>query len=164
MNLYELTKQYGEGKGEGMMWTTLSIVSQAIDDSMEHEARERLLRRLYCKMSDGHYNKEYAEEDVAKMYYVDEDGKMVYAPYWTEQQVRAVYDSVKRSIPGEYNFWDFFVTLQMVRADNCELMREWFPDASAEELDGRFVALALNWLNDPDNPYCDSKIWKYLNP
>ena len=164
MNLYDLTKQYGEGKGESMMWTTLSIVSQAIDDSMEQEAREHLLRKLYGKMSNGHYNKEYAHEDVAKMYYFNDSGDQEAAPYWTEPQVKNVYDSVASAIPGEYNFWDFYVTLQMSRADNYNILKLWYPDVTSQEKDEKYVELAVNWLNDPDNPYGNSKIWKYLNP
>ena len=96
------------------------------------------------------------------MYYVGTDGKKHYAPYWTEDQVKEVYDSVKADIKA-YNMWDFFVTLNMIKSDNCPLMGRWFPDATQEVMDKKFVDLAVNWLRDEDYRWPNEKIWHYLN-
>ena len=162
MNLYELTKKYSNGKGEDMMWKTLSIVSDAVESSMSEEDKKCMLRKVYGAMSDGHYNEEFAQEDVAKMFYKGPDGKDHRAPYWTVEQVRDVYASVSRQIP-DYNFWDFYVTLQMTKADNCPLLTRWFPNATADEKDKMLVEMAVNWLDDPDSPSAGHKIWSYLN-
>ena len=162
MNLYDFTKKYSTGKGEGTMWKTVAIISEAVEKSMSEQDQKALLRKMYSAMAECHYNEEFAREDVAKMYYVDEDGIERYAPYWTESQIRDVYESVREEIP-EYNMWDFYVTMQMVKSDNCPLLRRWFPDASPSEMDEKFVELAVNWLNDSDNPYGSGKIWHYLN-
>lgn len=164
MNLYYLVKKYGEGKGESMMWRAVAIASEAIDRSMDEVSKKAMLREIYGEMSGCHYNEEYAKEDVSKMYYEDADGNKKSAPYWTDEQVREVYSSIRERIPQEYNEWDFYVTLQMVKSDNCNMLRGWFPEASREELDGKLVESAVNWLNDEDNPYGHSKIWRYLNP
>lgn len=164
MNLYELTKKYGEGKGEGMMWQTLAIVSESIDKAMEKPEKEKMLRLLFGKLSGGHYNEEYAKEDVAKMHYAKEDGSKHQAPYWTIPQVEEVFASVKPNIPSEYNKWDFYVTLNMIKSDNCLVIKKWFPGITPEEADKKFIELAVNWLNDEDNPYGNNKIWEYLNP
>lgn len=163
MNLYELTKKYGEGQGEDMMWSTLQVVSDAIETSMDECSKKKMLRNLYGQMSEGHYDKDYAMEDVAKMYYTDTAGVKHSAPYWAEEQVREVYDAVKKELPAGYNFWDFYVTLQMIKSDNCPLMKKWYPNATPEEMDKKFVDLAVNWLNDPDNPYGNHKVWGYLS-
>ena len=163
MNLYDFTKKYGEGKGEAMMWKTVKVISDAIETGMSDEAKEGLMRSLYGEMTAGHYDEHFAKEDVKKLYYVSEDGKAHYAPYWTDEQVKAVYESVKAAIPKEYGFWDFYVTLQMVKSDNCPMYRKWFPNATPEEMDVKFVETAVNWLNDPDNPYGEKKIWGYMN-
>ena len=163
MNLYDFTKKYGEGKGEAMMWKTVRVISDAVEKDMSESAKSKLMRELYCKMSGGHYDEHFAKEDVAKLYYVGDDGKEHYAPYWTEEQVKSVYETIVPSIPSDYNFWDFYATLQMVRSDNYQMYKDWFPNATAEELDKKFVRSAVNWLNDPDNPYGDTKIWSYLN-
>ena len=161
MTLYELTKKYGEGKGESMMWTALAVVSDAIEDSMTPEAREELMKHLYGKMSGGHFDEPFAMEAVEKMYYVDKNGAKHTAPYWTPQVVKPIYESIKARIPS-YTFWDFYVTLNMMAADNWALVDTWFPGLSQSERDQKFIDLAENWLRDPDAS-CDHKIWKYLN-
>ena len=163
MTLYELTKKYGQGQGESMMWKTVDVISDSVETYMDEKEKARLMRRIYGVMSGHHYNDEFAIEDVANMYYVDDSGDAHYAPYWTSQQVKGVYESVKNSIPSKYNFWDFYVTLQMVKSDLCPMYRGWFPDATPEQMDKRFVESAVNWLNDPDSPNADHKIWSYLN-
>ena len=60
--------------------------------------------------------------------------------------------------------WDFYVTLNMMKADNCTMLRDWFPEAGADDMEGKLVEMAINWLNDGDNPYGGAKIWRYLNP
>lgn len=114
-------------------------------------------------MSNGHYNEEYALQDAAKMYYTDASGNKKYAPYWTPEQIKSVYDSVRSRIPSEYNMWDFYVALNMAKSDNCPMYRKWFPGASAEDMDEHFIDAAINWLDDDDNPYGTEKAWKYLN-
>jgi hypothetical protein len=51
----------------------------------------------------------------------------------------------------------------MVKSDNCNKLRSWFPDATEMELLDKLVEEALNYLDDADNPYGTEKIWKYLN-
>jgi hypothetical protein len=162
MTLFEMTKKFGEGKGEDVMWSTLKTVSEAIEQSMDEKAKDKLMRDLYGQMAGGHYNQEYAMADVQKMYYVDAAGMKHQAPYWTEAQVREVYESVKKELPPHYNFWDFYVALQMQRSDSYSLIKKWYPNATPEELDKKLVDMAVNWLNDPDNPYRDHKIWGYM--
>ena len=158
-----MTKQYGAGKGESMMWDTLALVSDAMEASMPREEREELKRKLYGKLSGGHYNEQYAMEDVAKMSHRDARTGMVRkAPYWPVPAVRDIYEGVKGDLKG-YNCWDFFVTLNMVATDDAGIVDRWFPNISDKERDGKLVELAVNWLNDPDNPYGEKKIWCYMN-
>lgn len=160
--LFDLIKKYGEGKGEGVMWKSVRVISDAIDRHMDEDTKKALARSIYSEMAGGHYDEDFAMEDTAKMYYVGTDGKKHYAPYWTEEQVKEVYDSVKADIKA-YNMWDFFVTLNMIKSDNCPLMGRWFPDATPEVMDKKFVDLAVNWLRDEDYRWPNEKIWHYLN-
>ena len=162
-SLLQFIKKYGEGKGEAMMWKSVEIISDALDKHMDEATRTALTRRLYGEMAGGHYDEAFAKEDVKKMYYTDSDGQKKYAPYWTDEQVREVYNSVKADVPKAYNFWDFYVALQMIKSDNCPLMRKWFPDATPEDMNKKFVDLTLNWLKDEDNPFGSEKVWGYLN-
>lgn len=163
MNLYELTKKYGEGNGEEMMWKAVKIISDSVEKDMDDKAKHELMRRIYGAMSDCHYNEEYAIEDVEGMFYIDEAGEMHYAPYWTVPQVKEVYESVKATITAGYNFWDFYVALQMQKSDMYPMLKKWFPNATAEQIDKMLVEAAVNWLNDADNPYGYHKVWSYVN-
>jgi len=84
------------------------------------------------------------------------------APYWTETAVHEIYDSVRNRI-HPYNEWDFYVTMNMIASDNWCLLHDWFPDMDDAEFASKVTDMAVNWLDDPDNPYGDAKIWGYLN-
>lgn len=162
MNLYELTKKYGAGKGEGMMWKAVASISEAVDRSMPDEEKHSLMRSIFASMNGGHYDEPFAREDVSKMYYTDSRGTRYDAPYWTDAEIRSVYDSIRNEIQ-DYGFWDFYVALNMVKSDNCNLLSRWFPDQTKEQRDERLVEMTVNWLNDPDYPHAGEKIWHYLN-
>ena len=155
MTLHELTKKYGEGKGEDTMWSTIEIVSDAIEKSMDADAKDELLRSIYGMMSDGHYNEEYAREDIADMYYTDSRGNEHHAPYWTDEQLMDLYDEYKREIP-DYNCWDWAVAVTMVKSTYCHLLNDWFPDADEKEKNEKIAELAVHWLKDEST---SSKIW-----
>jgi hypothetical protein len=144
------------------MWKTLPLVSDVIAAHLPAEEQNALVRKIYCAMSGGHYNEEFAHEDVGKMYYIDRKGARHNAPYWTEPEVYEVYQSVKNDIPG-YNRWDWLVTFEMVASDNWCLINEWFPDIDKQEIAEKVTQMSLNWLKDDDNPYGSEKIWRYLN-
>ncbi len=163
MTLYEMTKKYGEGKGESAMWKTVSAVSDAVEQSMPEAGRDALKKKVYAMLSGGHYNREFAEETVRGIKFTDKAGREHQAPYWPEETVMSIYEQVKTKIP-DYNCWDFYVALNMAASDNWCLLNEWFPGITDEDRDQKFVELTVNWLDDPDNPYGTEKIWRYFNP
>ena len=160
--MHQMIETYSKGKGEGKMWDSIAVISDAVEKDMTAEAKKHLMRKIYCVMSGGHYNEEFAKEDVAKMYFKDANGKAHHAPYFTDEQVAAIYEKVKGSIPA-YNMWDFYVTLNMVDSDYKPMLMRWYPDASETTMEKHFIEIAMTWLNDEDNPYGKEKIWKYLN-
>ena len=162
MNLYELTKKYGEGKGESTMWSTLAVVSDAVESMMTEDEKSALVRKVYGVMSGKHYNEDFAREDISKMYYTDKDGVKRPGPYWPESALRSIYERHKSQIP-DYNFWDWAVTMSMVKSDYCPLLTEWFPGDSEDVRNERIVRLAINWLRDEDNPFGKTKVWSYFN-
>lgn len=160
--LYELIKKYSDGNDESVMWKSVEVISDAIENGMGEDDKKKLSRKIYCEMVGGHYNEEFALEDVKKMYYTDADGSKKYAPYWTPEQAKEVYSSISNLIP-KYNFWDFYVALNMVKSDNCLLLKKWFPNANADEMTKKIVEMTVNWLSDEDNPFGTEKVWKYMN-
>lgn len=144
------------------MWESVRMLSETLQEKLTKEEYADVERDMYYSMVGGHYNEQYAHEDVAQMYY-ERDGKKWYAPYWTDQQVEQVYNNVRDKIPSEYNMWDFYVALNMVKSDNCNLFRHWWQGAEDTEIEKKVVEATVNYLDDPDNPYGTEKVWCYLN-
>jgi len=146
-----------------MMWDTVAIISDAVEASMPDTEKNKLERKIYGKLSDGHYNEYYAMEDVAGMTYRDSKTGVIHkAPFWTTDMVRNIYESLKGELRN-YNCWDFYVTMHMIVSDNYALLDKWFPGIDDNERNSKYVELAVNWLKDEDSPYGTSKIWHYLN-
>ena len=119
------------------------------------------MRDVYGVMSTGHYNEQFAREDVSKMYYMDRSGKRHDAPYWTESAVRAIYDKHINEIP-DYNFWDFYVTMNMVASDSWCMLAKWFPNGTQDDMNERITEMSINWLSDDDWPN-ETKVWDYVS-
>lgn len=161
MTLFELTKKYGADLGEDMMWRTVRIISDAVEAEMPEEKQHLLMRKIYAAMSDHHYNEELAHEDVSKMYYTDADGRKHYAPYWPEDAVQSIYEDYKDEIP-DYNFWDFFVVMNMCKSDDWCMLKRWFPNYNESELTEKITEMSIAWLSDEDWP-TKTKIWDYMS-
>ena len=159
--IYNLIKTHSTGKGEDTMWKSTAIISDSIEKNMPEKAKAELYEELYGLMSGGHYDCEMAEQDVKKMYYVDENGEKHHGPYLTAPVVKELYEKVKSHV-ADYNEWDFYVTLHMIVSDYHNILVKWFPSASQDERIEKYVELAVNWLNDPDWPSKD-RIWSYLH-
>lgn len=162
MNIYSIIKDGLKGEGSNKMWCITKILSDSIDEYVPEKQKDILLTKVYYSTNGGHFDKEFADKAISKFYYIDERGNKHQAPYWTEQEVKAVYETVKGKVAG-YNFYDFEVTLNMVKSDNCNKLKKWFPEASKEELLDKLIEETINYLDDEDNPYGSEKIWKYLN-
>lgn len=162
MTLASLIKTYGEGKGEKVMLAVTDMLSDFLKDNLSDDAYEKICKELYCKLAGGHFNKDFADIQIPQMYYEKGDEKK-FAPYWTETEVKDIYDKVKTDIPGAYNFYDFEVTLNMIKSDYYGLVEKWFNDATEEQKQDRYIELAVNWLKDDDNPFGNEKVWKYFN-
>lgn len=161
-------KQYIKEHKSELTFDKLFVVSQklahVVDDKLTSECTEKMKRTIHCIISDGHYDKEYALEDVKHMYY-EYNNKKVFASYWPIEEVEEIYSSIKNTnrIFSVYNLYDFYVTLNMIKSDNYKLYKSRFKNYTESELDKLFIEDAINWLDDSDNPYGESKIWKYLN-
>ena len=140
----------------------LLLLAKVIDNHVEDHI-DKLKRKIAGIKNDYHFDEETATNCVSKMYY-DENGK-VFAPYWSLDVVKQIYDSnkAKFSILNNYNLYDFYVTLNMIKSDNYKLYKKRFNGYSDSQLDDLFIEDSINWLDDKDNPFGENKIWKYLN-
>lgn len=144
------------------MWDTVQLISDKLDDILTEEEHMKLLKKVYCKMSGGHYNDMFAKEQVAHMHFTDKSGIKHQGPFIPEPEATMLYDKVRTQI-GNYNLYDFYVTLQMVYSDNYNMLVDWFGNMPNDDLVNKITAMAVNWLNDDDNPYGSEKIWGYFN-
>ena len=163
MTTKELIKKYGEGKGEATMWKSVELISEVLDQKLTDQERDALERKMYALMQGEHYDEYFAKKQVEHMYYTDESGKKHYAPYWSAEEVKGVYDAVKDHLRTPANVWDFYVALNMTKADNCVMYRKWWPEATDEVLTEKIVEATVNWLNDEDAPQGDARTWRYFN-
>ena len=162
MDIYSILKEGLRGEGSDKMWCITKILSDNIEEYVPEKQKEALLNRVYYSINGGHFDKESADMAVVKMYYTDKGGIKYYAPYWTDSELRPLYDKIKSKIHN-YNFYDFVVTMNMIKSDNWLKLTKWFPDDDESELVEKLVDETVNWLDDEDNPFGDEKIWKYLN-
>lgn len=143
----------------GNSGAAIELLTKEIERYIPASEYERLAKDIYELSQGKHFDEYFAKEQISKMYY-EENGIKHYAPYWDD--VTSLYTINKKRLIYPYNKWDFEVALNMIKSDNCPLLKEWFPNASKEELQNKIVDLTINWLNDPDNPYGDSKVWGYF--
>ncbi len=148
MNLKDIIKKYGGN---------MDILSDTMTQYVPDEELQKLCKMIYESTQGKHFNEEFAKEQVSKMYY-EENGHKHYGPFYDD--VSVPYSQNKRKLIYPYTKWDFEVTLNMIKSDMINLLKEWFPDATEEELDSKIIDLAVNWLNDED--YGESKIWCYF--
>lgn len=163
MTIKELIKKYGEGKGEATMWQSVEMISEWLDAKMSEEERECMERKMYALMQGRHYDEYFAKQQVGKMFFTDKQGEKHQAPYWTDDQVKQVWTAYKNKVMTDAGFWDFYVALNMTKADNCVLFRSWWPDADEALMTQRIAEATVNWLNDEDAPQGDARVWGYFN-
>ena len=162
MDIYSILKEGLRGEGSDKMWCTTKILSDAIEEYVPEKQRDILKTKVYYSTFGGHFNRDFADAAISRFYYVDLNGVKHSAPYWTESEVKEVYEFIKQKIPV-YNFYDFEVTLNMVKSDNCNKLKKWFPQATDKELMDKLIEETVNYLDDVDNPYGTEKVWRYLN-
>lgn len=163
MEIKQMIKKYGEGKGTDVMWKSVDLISEMLDDKLTPEEKECLEKKMYAMMNGEHYDEYFAKKQVAHIYYTDEKGVKHPAPYWADDEVKQVFNAYKAKLKPDVTFWDFYVALNNTKADNCVLFRSWWPDADATALTQKIAEATVNWLNDEDAPQGDARVWGYFN-
>ena len=116
---------------------------------------------LYLLDSDHHFNEDNARATIARMYYFVDDTHKCYAPFFPYEDIRAAYDKMYLSLPDDYNFWDFCVTVNLMYSNHIGTLRSWFHDRS--RLLQKSCELARSFLLDEDTDHPTDKIWWYVN-
>lgn len=127
-NLKELIQKYSDGKDTKSMEAVTDIIGDFLKNNVSEEAYCGLYKDIYSELVGGHFNKDFADVQIAKMYYTDSKGDKHYAPYWTEGEAKEIYEKVKDKLPSEYNFYDFEAVLNMIKSDYCPLLEKWYKE------------------------------------
>ena len=94
------------------------------------------------------------------MWYEDDNGDKHYAPFFTVEEVKEVFDLNKDEI-SDYTIYDLAVTMNMLRSDNNRFLEKY---ASGESGKKEMIStMAIEYLQDPDAPHPTNKIWCYIN-
>lgn len=149
--IYDLIKKYGSSED------TMKVLSEMLEDHLSKEEYEELSKDIYESTQGKHFDEEFAKKQISKMYY-EENGVRHYAPYW--EDTSTIYGASKRKLECPYNKWDWDVAMNMIKSDYYPLLKKWFPNE--EDYLDKIIDLTINWLNDEDNPFGESKIWCYF--
>lgn len=158
--------QKGGLTSEKTMWASVANIEEVLTVVKEKmpEIYWAFIHKEHGNLNGGHYNEAMAKWDVSQMYYEGSDGGKHKAPYWTDEEIATVWEKVKPMIKVKaYNMWDFYVVMNMMKADNYNLLRKWWPQSTTEEMNGKLVDMAINYLNDDDARHKETKIWDYLH-
>lgn len=164
MDYLQILEKYAAGKGEKAMWAAVKKISEFLDEVKEVHPDKywEIIKGTYEELAGPHYNEEFAEWQIAQLFYKDNMGVAHRAPNWTDEQYRRAFDEVKGRIPSGYTMWDFAVTLEKQYTDYHALSKRWFPSATEEEIKNKAVEMAVAFLVDDDDKD-DGKIWHYYN-
>ena len=94
------------------------------------------------------------------MWYEDDNGDKHYAPFFTEEEVKEVFDLNKDEI-SDYTIYDLAVTMNMLRSDNNRFLEKYASGESGKK--EMIYTMAIEYLQDPDAPHPTNKIWCYIN-
>lgn len=84
-----------------------------------------------------------------------------YAPFFAYEEIKSAYDKMQPTLPYDYNFWDFCVTVNLMYSNHIETLRLWFRDRT--RLLQKSCELARSFLLDEDSDHPTDKIWWYVN-
>ncbi len=160
MDIIQLIDKYQEGATTQQMLQVTKTIGRFVSEHADKEETGRLYKDIYGILSEWHYDQSFAEAAIAKMYYEDEEGGRRHAPYFTEEEIREVFELNKDDI-SDYTVYDLAVTMNMLRSDNNRFLERYAKNTA--EMKEMVTCMAIEYLQDPDAPYPDSKIWHYIN-
>lgn len=147
---------------DAKMWASVEMVDALLEEMREHHPQRywQMLRDTHELFYGKHFNKEYAEWEVERMYHKDKNGITHRGEHWSREQTNSVMAKYKSVLPSEVTPCDFYVALNAQWHDYCELMRELF--ANEEEVNNAIIEGAVRfWFLDEDWESAD-KVWVYF--
>lgn len=137
------------------------ILAQFLDIRLTHQEKSRVAQQIRQAIHGNHFDADSAKERISRMFYVDTDGSIVYAPFISDRNCIELYDDCKEQIKG-YNLYDYMVVLNDTIANFHNLLYDWWENEDWCVMLIKFSEVAVNWLNDDDTPFRGEKAWRVL--
>lgn len=160
MDFVELIQKYQEETTPEQMLEITKVIGKFVAKHATEEDLHHLYKDIYGVISEGHFDRHFAEDAINRMYYEDESGVKHHAPFFTDAEVKEVFDLNKDDI-SDYTIHDLAVTMNMLRSDNNRFLEKYAKNTS--EVKEMVSCMAIEYLQDPDAPHPTTKIWDYIN-
>jgi len=160
MDFVELIQKYQEEATPEQMLEITKVIGKFVAKHATEEDLHHLYKDIYGVISEGHFDRHFAEDAINRMYYEDESGAKHHAPFFTDAEVKEVFDLNKDDI-SDYTIHDLAVTMNMLRSDNNRFLEKYAKNTS--EVKEMVSCMAIEYLQDPDAPHPTCKIWNYIN-
>lgn len=147
---------------ESVMWGSIEMWDKHLEEMREHHPEKywAMMRDTHELMYGKHFDKEYAEWQVERMYHIGDDGKEYKGEHWALKDTTAVMQKYRGHFPPDYNEFDFYVALNTHWHDTICTAKRHF--ASIDEAEAYIIDEAVAvWLNDNDWGSHD-KVWSYF--
>lgn len=160
-NYHKMLKHYKE-KGlfsEAKMWESVESLDELLEE-MEEKDPEMFwdfMREQHCIFCGPHFDERFGKWQIEQMHHKGEDGKEYKGMHWPEDDMKAVFDKYKSSLPAGTTYWDVAVAITGNWHDKACLFKKWFPENHEEKV----IEDAINfYFKDQDAP--EGKVWHYM--
>lgn len=160
MDFVELIQKYQNETTPEKMLEVTKVIGIFVAKHGTEEELHHLYKDIYGVVSDGHFDRHFADDAIKKMFYEDEEGTRHHGPFFTDAEIKEVFDLNKDDI-SDYTIYDLAVTMNMLRSDNNRFFEKYAKNAS--EVKEMVICMAIEYLQDPDAPHPTSKVWDYIN-
>lgn len=146
---------------ESVMWGSIEMWDKHLEEMKEHHPDKywEFMRDHHEIMNGKHFNRDYAEWEVAQMHHKCGD-KTYKGEHWSHEQTTDVMSSYKTTLPAEITPCDFFVALNSQWHDYHCLYMSLFH--SEEEAEKAIIESAIKFWFKDDDWDGNTKVWCYF--
>ena len=160
MDFVDFVEKYQQELTPEQMLAIAKGIGKCLSFKLSDVEEHHLCAMVYGVLSEEHFDKHFADYAISKMWYEDADGTKHMAPFFTDEEIKDVFDKHKDDI-SDYTIHDFAVTMNLLRSDHHLLLERYSEDAG--ELKEMVVLMAIEYLQDQDCLHPTSKIWHNIN-
>lgn len=144
------------------MWASVEMVDALLEEMREHHPQRywQMLRDTHELFYGKHFDKEYAEWQVERMYHKDKNGITHRGEHWSREQTTEVMQMYKAKLPAEVTPGDFYVALNTQWHDYICWAMEHYPNEG--EADNAIIEMAVRFWFLDDDWGDNTKVWEYF--